>query len=110
LASIRAGCCANTNRRSSNQLNQQRSAQTIYATTSLQIWAERRLGEMLIEARKAGKPRTSDDGRSKGGDGHDTLTLADLNITRDESARMPKLAAAPLAELEKRMLTCQDGA
>jgi hypothetical protein len=85
------------------------SARTIYAATSLRIRAERRLGEMLIEARKVGMLRTSDDGRSKGVDDHDTLTLTDLDITRDESARAQKLAAVPLAEFEKRMLTCQDG-
>jgi hypothetical protein len=56
---------------------------------------------MLIEARKAGKLGTSGDGPSKGADGHDTLTLADLNITRDESARAQELAAVPLAEFEK---------
>jgi hypothetical protein len=85
------------------------SVETIYAATSLRIRAKRRLGEMLIEARESGKLRTSDDGRSKGVDNHDTLTLPDLDLTRDESSRAQRLAAIPSEEFEKRLLACHEG-
>ena len=85
------------------------SAKTIYAATALRIRAERRLGELISEAQRTGKLRTPDDGRSKGIDDHDTLTLADLNISPDASSRAQKLAAIPEKEFEKRLCVAQDG-
>jgi hypothetical protein len=85
------------------------SAQTIYAATSLRIWAERRLGEKLIEAKKKGELDEGKGGDRKSPSSTSRVILADLGITYDESARAQKLAIVPLAEFEKRMATCQDG-
>jgi hypothetical protein len=85
------------------------SKQTIYAATTLRIWAERRLGEKLIEAKKKGELDEGKGGDRKSPSSTSRVILANLGITYDESARAQKLAAVPLAEFEKRMLTCQDG-
>jgi hypothetical protein len=85
------------------------SAETIYAATDLRIRAERRLGELISDAQRTGKLRTPDDGRSKGIADHDTLTLADLNISPDASSRAQKPAAIPEKEFEKRLCVAQDG-
>ena len=85
------------------------SKQTIYAATTLRIWAERRLGEKLIEAKKKGELDEGKGGDRKSPSSTSRVIMANLGITYDESARAQKLAVVPLAEFEKRMLTCQDG-
>ena len=86
------------------------SAQAVFDATALRVHAERRLGEMLIEAKKAGNLRTAKEGRPpKSLAGDEAFILAELDISYDQSARAQKLAALPEQEFEKRMLTCQDG-
>lgn len=63
------------------------SKQTIYAATTLRIWAERRLGEKLIEAKKKGELDEGKGGDRKSPSSTSRVILANLGITYDESAR-----------------------
>lgn len=73
----------------------------------IQVYAERRLGEMLIESPKAKGSQGRLQGRDSSG-GHivsppeaEAPTIADLGISKRLSVRAQKLAKLPVAEVER---------
>jgi hypothetical protein len=81
-----------------------KSAEAIAAATNLRVRAERKLGQMLIQAKEAGKLR---EGRPrKTIENDDSFSLSDLGVTLDASSRAQKLAAIPDKEFERELSLC----
>jgi hypothetical protein len=83
-----------------------KSAEAIAAATNLRVRAERKLGQMLIKAKEAGKLR---EGRPrKTIENDDSFSLSDLGVTLDASSRAQKLATIPHEEFERELALCRN--
>lgn len=67
------------------------------------LWAERRAGQLLIASRQNGERTTGSGGRELQG-----VTLGELGVTKNESARMQKLAAIPEDEFQEALATAAE--